>query len=121
MGMIISVYRDADRVDCSANGLSRQFDRLCVVNVPGPFEPGPDLPAFELVKSDVFGKHEYRSVKLVPEGETRWTMFGGNYGSTSDSRWGKAIEDLIDIRFYGAVPIHDRIETREMQYMGGPK
>jgi hypothetical protein len=39
-----------------------------------------------------------------------WTMFGGNYASTSDSRFGEAIEAITGARFYGAVPVHDRIE-----------
>lgn len=33
-------------------------------------------------------------------------MMGGNYGATSDSRWAAATG------MYGAIPIHDRYETR---------
>jgi len=37
-------------------------------------------------------------------------MFGGNYASTSDSRFGEAVEKIIGTRFYGAVAVHDRVE-----------
>jgi hypothetical protein len=39
MGINISVYRDADGRDCTMNGISSRFSRLCVVNADGPFEP----------------------------------------------------------------------------------
>ena len=106
MGMIVSVYRDSSDYDCTRNGVTNRFDELCVVNVDGPFEPKDDCPAVRLEQGPL------NSVRLVPlEGEGRWTMFGGNYAATSDSRFSDAIEKMLGHRFYGAVPVHDRIES----------
>jgi hypothetical protein len=46
-----------------------------------------------------------------------WTMMGGNFAHTSDSRFGEAIEKIVGYRMYGAVAIHDRIEGKPMRYM----
>jgi hypothetical protein len=37
-------------------------------------------------------------------------MMGGNYAATSDSRFSDKIEEMLGHGFYGAVPIHDRVE-----------
>jgi hypothetical protein len=51
------------------------------------------------------------SVKVIPEeAEGKWTMMGGNYAATSDSRFSDKIEEMLGHGFYGAVPIHDRVE-----------
>ena len=105
MGLRINVYRDADGVDCTAGGVSSRYSSLTVVNVEGPVEPNECAPAVKLVKGAL------GSVRLVPvEAGDRHTMFGGNYGSTSDSRFSSAVERILGHRFYGAVAIHDRIE-----------
>ena len=107
MGMIVSVYTSKDSdYDCTNNGVTNRFDRLCVINVEGPFEPDENTPAVYLDKGAVDGV-----VKLVPlETGTRWTMFGGNYATTSDSRFSAAVELLLGQKFYGAVAVHDRME-----------
>ena len=112
MGMIISVFKDSSsNYDCTNGGVSSMFNRLCVVNVDGPFEPDENTPAVKLVKKNTGFS---TIVKLVPVDELEkgsWTMFGGNYGSTSDSRFSRAIEKMLGTSFYGAVPIHDRVEN----------
>jgi hypothetical protein len=122
MGLIIDVYRNGT-YDCTMRGISSperaKRDQLCIVNIPGPFEPSADVPAAMLVHNNVFGDHR-PLVKIVPalrapdftwEKEKRWTMFGGNYGATSDSRFSEAVADMLGTEFYsGAVKIHDRIE-----------
>ena len=40
-------------------------------------------------------------------------VFDGNYAATCDSRFNKAIEEMLGHRFYGAIPIHDRFDTWE--------
>jgi hypothetical protein len=109
MGLNVSVYRDTSHnVDCTLNGVTSRFSRLNVVNVDGPFEPREDCPAVMLVKGNLPG-----TVKIVPVAELdkgSWTMFGGNYAATSDSRFNEAIEKITGARFYGAVPVHDRVE-----------
>jgi len=107
MGLIISVYKDSSpSYDCTCDGVTNRFNRLCVTNVDGPFNPSEDCPAVKLVEGAL-----PNTVRIVPEecGES-WTMFGGNYASTSDSRFGEAVEKIIGTRFYGAVAVHDRVE-----------
>lgn len=118
MGLILNVYRSerlgpfGEAVDCTLGGVSSKAERLCVINVEGPFKPSPDLdlPAVLLLAGNVPG-----ALKIVPADENGepvkgWTMFGGNYAATSDSRFSKACADLSGSPCYGAVPIHDRIE-----------
>jgi len=112
MGLSIKVYR-WNLGDCSNEGESARADSLCVVNVPGPFNPRPDSPAFELVE----GRGGRGHAILRPVGAKKpgmiGPMFGGNYASTSDSRFSEALRDLTGASHYGAVPIFDRYETTE--------
>jgi hypothetical protein len=120
MGLRVSVFRDAaSDYDCTNGGISRLYDRLTVVNADGPFDPTPDAPAVML------DSHVHGIVRLVPvekigddwfligqnTKEYAGPMFGGNFAATSDSRFGDAIEKLTGQRFYGAIAIHDRLET----------
>ena len=112
MGLLVNVYKDASsKYDCTNGGVSsKNIKGLCGTNVDGPFDPCDDYPAVEIVKQTFgFGS----SVKIVPTKEIEnksWTMMGGNYAATSDSRFGDMIEKLLGHSFYGAVPIHDRVE-----------
>ena len=38
-------------------------------------------------------------------------MFGGNFASSSDSRFMRIVRKTTGVRFYGAIPIHDRFEA----------
>ena len=52
-------------------------------------------------------------VHIVPTVEIEkqnWTMMGGHYGATSDSRFSDAVEEMMGTPFYGALAIHDRVE-----------
>jgi hypothetical protein len=119
MGLIGYVYRDAVLGDCSLNGISSKADRVLIVNVDGPFTPyHGDLPAVMLVAGNVPGTVKIVPAVLVgdeyvsePEHTKRWAMFGGNYLSTSDSRFHRAIEKITGHRDSGCVPIHDRYES----------
>jgi len=106
MGLLVNVYKSADGTDCSNRGISSRFDTLCVVNVPGPFEPTEKYPAVELE----VGAHN--SIHLTPvesinAGE--WTMAGGNYAGTCDSRFAEAVESMCGYR-HSMISIHDRVE-----------
>lgn len=114
MGLIVHVYRDS-LGDCTNGGISSKANSLCLVNVEGPFSPNAQTPAAMLVRGNGPG-----IAKIVPavwceigeyNPETRWVMMGGNYAATSDSRFREAVEKITGSRFYGAVPIHDRIEA----------
>lgn len=117
MGLIISVYK-SPLGDCTNGGVSSKVNSLTVVSVNGPFDPSDDAPAVMLVLRNLSAGNV---VCLRPavwcEDESGWVledykawMMGGNYGSTSDSRFTEAIENLLGHRFYGAVAIHDRTE-----------
>jgi len=110
MGIIVSVYRDAStNYDCTNGGESSRFTKLTVVNVDGPAEPSDDAPAVKLVQGPSVGGQPNPILVPVSRLESGdWTMFGGNFGSTSDSRFCRAVEALGS--YSGIVPIHDRVE-----------
>lgn len=120
MGIHVNIYKQAGQedswlgeVDCTMGGESSYAKGFTVINAEGPFEPCEDYPAATIVKQSFgFGC----SLKLVPESKKdKWTMFGGNFASTSDSRFGEACReimgvDLGNVYSLGPVPIHDRVE-----------
>ena len=106
MGILVHVLRSS-LGDSTANGVSKFQDQFVVGNTEGPFHPTGSEEALYLKVN------HGNTIKLVTQreidtGET--AMAGGNYASTSDSRFTAAIEKLIGYRFYGAVAIHDRYE-----------
>lgn len=111
MGMLVYVHPNP-LGDCTLNGISSAAKSLCVVNIEGPFKPSDTTPA-ALLQS-----HQPGCLRIVPaelvadqwKPVRSWVMMGGNFGATSDSRFGEACERLLGHRFYGAVAIHDRIE-----------
>lgn len=119
MGLHVHIYRWG-LGDCTNHGISSKAEQLCLVNVDGPFNPSDTIPAAMLVKHTPFGDHDGRRlVRVVPaireggewKAETRWTMMGGNYAASSDSRFNDACSKLLGAYCNGAVPIHDRIEA----------
>ena len=117
MGIIVSVLRSFTQADDwleindTTNGgitnVETGVHELTIINADGPFEPTVDAPA-AVIKLTPCG-----SAKIVPNiwaDGSKWTMFGGNYAATSDSRFGEAIKKMTGQDFYGAVPIHDRTE-----------
>lgn len=95
--------------DCSRNGISSRVQTVTIVsddpNAEGQvFEPDADAPAVRVVRRKVFpGENEY--VHLVPvEAGKEWTMHGGTYVYSSDSRF----FELVGVRY--PVALHDRIE-----------
>lgn len=114
MGLLVSVYKNP-LGDCTLNGISSKATDLCLVNVDGPFSPDDKHPAAMLIRGNGAGL-----VKIVPallddkmrySADPRWVMMGGNYAATSDSRFHRAVEKITGGASYGAVPIHDRIES----------
>lgn len=105
MGLIASIYKSG-LGDCSNDGVSAHYDKVCIVNVPGPFKPTDDMPAVRLVKREHVG-----NVVCIPVGlEGKWTMFGGCYVETSDSRFHEAVRQLSGYKFGFPVALHDRVE-----------
>ena len=119
MGLIANVYRQVDRqladgtavmLDCTNHGWSRRFNEVCVVNVEGTFKPSNMNPAVLLI--DGPGPAPNPIIVLQEHyADKKWTMFGGNFLYTSDSRFGKAVNEILGGYFAGmAIRIHDRIE-----------
>ena len=113
MGLMAWVYRNG--LGGSTNGgISATAKAICIVNIDGPFEPAPDMPAALLVENTCFGPGR-GLVKIVACDENGvqlpgWAMFGGNYAS-GDSRFDEAVKAITGQEFvYGPVPIHDRYE-----------
>lgn len=117
MGMLINVFRSVNQqhpngtahmMNCTNNGWSGNFNTVCVVNVDGPFNPSPSNPAAKLVYSP------HKVLQLISEEHDdagKWTMFGGNFGYSSDSRFEQACADMCGKRQHGAVKIFDRVES----------
>ena len=112
MGLTVNVYRWG-LGDCTNGGASAEVKSICVVNIPGPFNPRPESPAFELVEGPGGQGHAIlRPVEAKKPGMVG-PMSGGNFGYSSDSRFSEAVQKLTGSRHYGAVHIHDRYETPE--------
>ena len=97
----VSVYTDGG-TDCTLNGVTSVTGIKLVV----PCEDG------HISEEDV-AKHGYTKleagekggrINFVPAGAKGWTMFGGNFVYTCDSRFSRA---------YGGAPVHvhDRLES----------
>jgi hypothetical protein len=106
MGMLASVFRNP-LGDCTNDGLSSKYSTVVIVNVPGPFKPDDKYPAvqLELCYGNVIAKPVVNDSEYKP-----WFMFGGNFLYTSDSRFRETLEEMLGHKFYGAIPIHDRVE-----------
>ena len=123
MGLVLNIFRDACNVTIGADptngGITGKFNGVTCVNVDGPFAPTFFCPAVLLVDGPV-----PRTAILVPaerDADGAWIrvpspvdhigpIFGGNYASTSDSRFRHAVEEITESTFYGAVAVHDRFE-----------
>ena len=104
MGLIVEVYK-FPLGDATNNGVSGRVGALTLTNVDGPFEPTERAPAAKLVKRST------GNLTIVPDGlEGKWTMFGGNFGYTSDSRFNEAVRELSGYAHGFPVAIHDRVE-----------
>jgi len=110
MGLHIDVLKNG-KYDCTNGGVtSGDIKGLCIENVDGPFNPSDDYPAAQLVSRNIMGR---TIVHIVPTAEIEkksWTMMGGHYGATSDSRFSEKVEEMMGTPFYGALAIHNRVE-----------
>lgn len=107
MGLRVDVYRNAAMVgDFTNNGESSRVHEFTLINVEGPSDPSERAPAAYLEA------HYPGILRIRPmSAGQKWVQMGGNFAHTSDSRFREACERLTGARHYGAVAIHDRIET----------
>ena len=114
MGLNVLVYK-FPLAECTRGGISSKAMDLCLVNVDGPDSPNDACPAAMLVSGH--GRGQVRIVPAIMDDmkrywpEPRWVMMGGNFAHTSDSRFHDAVSRITGAPSYGAVPIHDRIES----------
>jgi hypothetical protein len=110
-GLVINIshtLRNGKMEDFTLGGVTAAAEEALVI--------GPGIPElFEAHGRPVLALERNRgsgppTARLVPVGETGWTMFGGNFGHTSDGRFSDAVRAIYGGQFYGAVPIHDRVE-----------
>jgi hypothetical protein len=104
MGIRGQIY-DSPLGNCSNGGISATHKYVCVINVDGPVEPTEDTPAVRLIKRST------GNVVCVPLGlDDKWTMFGGAFVYTGDSRFSEAVERLSGYNHGFPVALHDRVE-----------
>ena len=125
--------------DCTAQGLTQNvsnlhptYTSLCIENVEGPFEPSEALthkdgvlwsekdPIIQYTKSPAATLTTNfcgdpiivcePTKQQVKAGRTLGPMMGGNYATTSDSRFSQALRKLGVENTHIAIPIHDRYE-----------
>lgn len=136
MGLIAEVHRSGRLLDsglmkpddCTLNGWSSIHDKVIVVNIEGPFTPESYtqyVPVFLRRHRSMPALH---IVSVAHEEAKVWTMMGGNFLYSSDSRFSQACNDImcygnhypasVDRTVYNvhahmsfhAIPIHDRVE-----------
>lgn len=122
-GLPMHVYRSADGMDCTADGITSTHTRLTLIGTIdelGTFTPSPEqsrlhpptdnAPAIALRRNMTIPCAHL--VPVTADGEPiggRWYMAGGNY-ATGDSRVADYYAQLDLEPTYGATPVHDRTE-----------
>lgn len=102
----VYVYRSPRLGDCTNGGISASSDRLLLICEDGFVDAKTDDPTLlRLVKREFGGGVYLHAEPVNPDrGEkVLGPMFGGNYVSTSDSRFPSDYP----------IPVHDRYETQE--------
>ena len=101
----VSIYRDADGVDCTINGVSNQHRRAILYRGDVPENHPKDYAALVLDEKPItICARTVARVRAVPVGETHWTMFGGNFIWSCDSRFRQEVSEY-------PIAVHDRIES----------
>ncbi len=96
MGALLQIYRPAPMPGDvpSDRSLSDRVDHIVVVNLRGPLQPSPRLPAYKLVAHDRYARHPM----LVPIGADGEVVICGpsiNFaGGESTPGWCDAVEKI---------------------------
>ena len=106
MGLRVYIYKERDQ-DCSNNGVSARYKQLTLTNVEGPFDPSDDAPAALLIKRERVGNVVVKPAELG----SKWSMMGGCFVHSSDSRFGEAVRRLSGYAYGFPVALHDRVEN----------
>lgn len=103
----IYVFRNGTIGDCTNNGVSSNFDKLLLIHEEGFVDIDEnDIPK-NLVKIVTRNLHdgEYKHIEPYEKATQVGYMHGGNYATTSDSRFSRISKYPL--------AIHDRQETQE--------
>jgi hypothetical protein len=103
-GLLVNIFSTPTTEKCGSDRSNIKGYTLTGEGLPEIFTPSEDYPEAVLVKRNLFGKTVYHAVPKSLKG--RWTMNGGSFVASSDSRFGEAIGGM-----YGAIPLHDRTEN----------
>lgn len=106
----VEIYRASylHGMDCSNGGISSTGDHV-YVSVPRGYIEEDEIKDPERIC--VLEKGPFGTIHAVPRDiMSKWTMAGGTYIGTSDSRFTEACEALLGHTFYGLVALHDRVE-----------
>lgn len=94
------VYRNS-LGDCTANGLTANNDQLDLYYNVTDYTDLPD-DALVLIERNIGGQEANYAVPVSIAKSNTWSMFGGNFVHTSDSRFPGN----------GPISVHDRVETK---------
>lgn len=104
-GLLVSIYRRSGS-DCTNGGISGKINGGVVtgfgIGIDSEiFPPSDDAPHYIIIKDNVCGRERIRAVPADLLESGKWTMFGGNFLYTSDSRFPSD----------APIAIHDRVES----------
>lgn len=104
MYLPVSVYTSSTKLDSSNNGITlTKPDRLVIHHKDGFISEGDAKDHGYIILEELPAPFEGCPVRLKERGVKEWTMFGGNFVWSSDSRFSE--------KYPSPVPVHDRIEA----------
>jgi hypothetical protein len=89
----------------TASPLCAGRNYLCIVNIDGPSQPGPDAPAAMIVKGTIPGA--VRVVPLNGDGDPATNTAMGGCFVTGDDRFDQAARAIAGSPWVGPIPVHD--------------
>ena len=116
--LTLHVYKNPLFANCSNDGITKNANRLTVVNVGGEkayhFADAPPVLLKERCGNPILVPAELNDDnQWVEIDESAGPMAGGTFAATCDSGFREAVENLIGHGWYGAVAVHDRYESWE--------
>jgi long-subunit acyl-CoA synthetase (AMP-forming) len=105
-GLLVFIYSTPITENCGSDRTNIKGYTLTGEGVAEIFTPSEDYPEAVLVKRNLFGRVVFHAVPKDLQDAGKWSMNGGAFVSTSDSRFTEAVGGM-----YGAIPLHDRTEN----------
>jgi len=124
-GMLVFVLRDIGCGDSTADGFTSRVNRCLLID-----EHAPEMAVLEAKEGDEVLVVDYlrgysypylttiavpavvKDGKVIQQEKGRVRQFGGNFITSSDSRFAKRHKDVL--------PVHDRLEGQQAERPGGP-